>query len=107
MTCPDCRGYGFVEVDGQHAKEPCPTCKPAARVFAQERVARIRSNTRTVNVRVPRNRAPVEFTRCPLHRTKVGRDGEGRLLGRCDGCAADYAKALRWMRAHPYRRVAA
>lgn len=37
--------------------------------------------------------APIFIVACPVHRIKVGLDGEGRLLGRCDGCAADAASA--------------
>ena len=65
------------------------------------------SATVNANRRVVSNRAPITFVRCPLHGSKVGRDGEGRLLGRCDGCAAVVAQALTWMRAHPVKRVAA
>lgn len=39
-------------------------------------------------------RIPILTVRCPVHRRLVGRDGEGRLLGRCDGCVEEAARAI-------------
>lgn len=40
------------------------------------------------------NRAPVVYHRCPIHRQLVGFDGDGTLLGQCDGCARDAAQGI-------------
>jgi hypothetical protein len=67
--------------------------------WARREVARRRRPLRrTENAPIPTNRAPVRFENCPVHGQKVGVDGEGRLLGRCDGCAREYARALMLMR---------
>ena len=55
--------------------------------------------TRTSNV------APVVFQRCPIHSRLVSFDGEGRMLGRCDGCDRDVAEALKRMAQMPKVRV--
>lgn len=36
---------------------------------------------------------PIFIVACPVHGQHVGCDGDGRLLGRCDGCAAEAARA--------------
>jgi hypothetical protein len=56
----------------------------------------LRSTTRTRRYRrtVPRSGSRT----ARVHGQKVGVDGEGRLLGRCDGCAREYARALMKMR---------
>jgi len=28
VKCETCQGYEYVEVEGQHIKEPCPDCGP-------------------------------------------------------------------------------
>jgi hypothetical protein len=52
-----------------------------------------------------RNRAPVGFARCPVHGRKVGLDGEGRLLGRCDGCVTEAVQGLKRLRRMPRLRL--
>jgi hypothetical protein len=51
------------------------------------------------------NTAPVFYRRCLVHGALVSFDGEGRMLGRCDGCDRDVAEALRRMKQMPKVRV--
>lgn len=67
----------------------------------RDKVARAKLEREPASRRARLNTAPISFVRCPVHRKKLGRDGEGVLLGRCDGCASDCATALRWLRDHP------
>lgn len=41
---------------------------------------------------------PISFERCPVHHSLVARDGEGHLIGKCDGCAGEAADALIFIR---------
>lgn len=52
----------------------------------------------TTRARRVRNRAPVYLVACPVHGRKVALDGEGRVLGKCDGCATEAAQALTQLR---------
>ena len=40
------------------------------------------------------NVAPVDLRRCPVHGRLVAFDGEGVMLGVCDGCVRDAQRAL-------------
>jgi len=44
------------------------------------------------------NHSPITTVRCPVHGRLVGVDGEGQLLGRCDGCMREAARALALLR---------
>lgn len=53
---------------------------------------------RTIRLAINRNMRdrllPVETRRCPVHHRLVAIDGDGHLLGRCDGCTEEAAAAL-------------
>jgi hypothetical protein len=39
-------------------------------------------------------RNPITYERCPVHRRLVSFDGDGRMLGCCDGCAREAAQGI-------------
>lgn len=39
----------------------------------------------------------VEIVACPVHSSHVARANDGTLLGACDGCAAETARALQFL----------
>lgn len=44
---------------------------------------------------------PISVARCPVHGSIVGRDGVGRLIGKCEVCAEEVADGLIWLRRNP------
>lgn len=45
--------------------------------------------------RIPENgRIPIALFSCPAHGSHVGLDGEGHLLGRCEGCIEEAAQGI-------------
>lgn len=71
------------------------------RKFAQE----LADTRQAEKLRRTPNRAPVSFVRCPVHGRKVGLDGEGRLLGRCDGCVTEAVQGLKRLKGMPRLKV--
>jgi hypothetical protein len=47
--------------------------------------------------------APILLERCPVHGSLVAYDGDGHLLGRCDGCCREAALAFRRLAHMPKR----
>lgn len=56
---------------------------------------------RELRVRIDRRRRdellPVTVRRCPVHHRLVAFDGDGHLLGRCDGCTEEAAHGIAYL----------
>ena len=65
-ACEQCDGYGYV---GDELLEPCGYCNGRGAVFTQ-------------------------LVPCPQHGLIVARNPDGGLIGKCDRCAAEAARAI-------------